>query len=158
MPPSLAYTPALTKIMADDYAPGTSAHALGEIQRDNWVVPRVLDDQGNPDPDRDGKAVIQTFFNEIVKLTNEGSSSLIGGLESGDEMSTAALATISSLLTNQLSKAFRFYYATGPYYTGSSSTYLSLCKNLGATFPKVDLESFFTNFFIFLSGHYVFIN
>ena len=145
MPPSLAYTSELTKIMANDYAPGTSAHALGEIQRDNWTVPFIRGDDGNPDPNKDGKAVIQSFFDEIVKLGNEGGG-LIGG--NVEDMSTTALATISSLLTNILSKAFRFYYATGPYYTTSSSTYLSLCRNLGATFPKVDIESFFTNFFI----------
>ena len=152
MPPSLAYTPALTKIMADDYAEGTSANALGKIQRDNWVVPRVLDEQGNPDPNQDGKELIQTFFNEIVKLFNDGTASSIFGGETND-IPESALATLSTLLTNQLSKAFHFFYATGyngsSYsYTTSTSSYLSACRNLGATFPKIDLESFFTNFFV----------
>lgn len=153
MPPSLAYTPALTSLMAADYAEGTTTEALGKIQKDNWVLPRVVDGEGNPDPDKDGLSIIKTFFNEFVKLANDGdASSLMGG---DSDTSSAALATVSSLLTNQLSKAFRVYYATGPYYTSSTSSYLSTCRNLGVTFPKTDIESFFTNFFIDLKDEIV---
>ena len=157
MPPSLAYTPALTKMMVDDYAEGTSTHALGKLQQNNWIVPHVTLEDGSDDPNNDGKAVIQTFFNAIANLD-------LGTLmpEDPSDMSNTDLATLSSLMTNQLSKAFRFFYATGFNkgnssfsYTGSTNSYLSSCRNLGVTFPKTDLINFFENFFADLKDGYM---
>ena len=141
MPPSLAYTPKLSKIMSNDYAEGTSTQKLGSILRDNWVIPY------SSDPDQDGKTIVQNFANELAKVFTD-----LGGKEinesSYENISSNTLGTISSLLTNQLPKAFREYTVTGKgYYYTSISSYLANCRNLGATFPKVDIENFLSDLF-----------
>ena len=132
MPPSLAYTPKLGKIMAADYAPGTTTHKLGMLQRDNWVVPR-----NSSDIESDGKYIIQKFLDTLLNAFN-GSDY--------DNMDTAVLATLSSALTNQLPKAFLNYVVTNKNYVYTSiGSYLGACRNLGATFQKVDLENYMTD-------------
>ena len=139
MPPSLAYTPKLSKKMAADYAPGTSTARLGELQRDNWVVPY------DSDPERDGKAIVQRFVSEMIKAFEKGGITSLDDFDV-NEANSSALATISSLLTNQLPSALRPFVLTskGYYYT-SMGSYLGACRNFGATFEKVDIENFLTD-------------
>ncbi|MBQ9457525.1 MAG: ABC transporter ATP-binding protein/permease [Bacilli bacterium] len=128
MPPSLAYTPKLGKKMAADYADGTSTHKLGMLQRDNWVIPV------DSDLEKDGKAIIQKFVDTLL-------ASFDG--KEGTDIDNATLANLSSMITNQLPKAFRSYVVTNKDYVYTSiGAYLGACRNLGATFPKIDLENF----------------
>ena len=139
MPASLAYTPALTKLMTDDIAEGTSAYALGQVQKKNWCIPRT-DSQST-----DGKALLQRTFDEIAALLSS-----FDDLQNIDE---GVQAQVSNVFTTGLSKCFRQYSVTSYYpdenqiyYHGSANGYLSSCRNFGAEFNKdIDVTNFFVN-------------
>ncbi len=147
MPASLAYTADLTKIMSDDYAPGTAAHRLGEIQKDNWFVPYVTMNEGGevvPDPDKDGKALISKVFKEVASAIQPGGS-----------FSESTIASLITSLPNSLFSAFRPASVTSlnaaknnySYFT-SASGYLGMCRNFGVEFKKMtndDLKDFLLN-------------
>lgn len=131
MPASLAYTPKLTKIMANDIKEGTSAHYLGQVQKTNWCIPRT------GDSDSDGKALIQRMMNEIVGLIGSGL----------EEMDEATMTQASNVFTTGLNNCFRFYSVVDYYpsshnigYWTRSGGYLGACRNFGAEFAKdIDL-------------------
>ena len=141
MPPSLGYTKKLTARMVNDSAPGTTAAKLGEIQRDNWAVPYVTKtiEGGSTiiDPDRDGKAVLQTAFDTIFEAFQDIDLSQAG--TEGFNISNAAINSLSNVVSNLIPKAIRTYSATSTFYSISLSSYLNACRNFGVTFSNVKL-------------------
>ncbi|MCR5348613.1 MAG: ABC transporter ATP-binding protein/permease [Bacilli bacterium] len=136
MPASLAYTPALTKLMVDDIAPGTPSYALGQIQKKNWCLHR----DGNPD--NDGKNKLQSVLNSIVKVVSESG-----------EQSETAMAQAVEAMTNGLPSCLRAYSVTA-YYSPTSigyftriSGYLGWCRNFGVEFELGDIENALVNMF-----------
>lgn len=128
MPTSLAYTPELTKLIADDIKPGTSAYALGEIQKNNWCVHRDEVESA------DGKNLLESTLNAIANILNRG-----------DE--DAALQATQAF-TNALPNCLRTYaingYNTATGRAGSYtkiSHYLSSCRNLGVEFDFDNVEN-----------------
>ena len=128
MPTSLAYTPELTKILAADNVPGTSTHALGELQRKNWCVHRDNVESA------DGRAMLETTLNSIAKI-------LINGGEDSVLQATNAF-------TNTLPSCLRTYAITG--YNKSTgaigaytklSYFLSSCRNLGVEYDFSGIEN-----------------
>ncbi len=134
MPASLAYTPALSKLLVADHETPV-IQKMAEYQRDDWVIPRT---GGSTSWGFDGKERIAeamdclaTAFTKIKKSgsLNDGASDLTN-------------------FKNKLNSAFCFVTVNGynetkgtfSYYT-SPSSYLNLCRNFGAEFPKADFES-----------------
>ena len=129
MPTSLAYTSKLTKIMADDIAPGTTTNALGEIQRTSWYVP-VSDD-----PSADGIAVMNKILLEVAQM---------------DLTTTEGVAAAYNAITSALPNAFHYPTVVGKARYVRISGYLGSCRNLGATFPN--LTNYLPVVASFLSG------
>ena len=138
MPASLAYTPKLSKRIAADIAPGTSAHRLGEFQKENWYIP--YDD----DPNKDGRALLEETLTNIAQIMNAATSG---------EGDTTAMSQAASVLSNNLAKCFRTHSVTSYYpssggigYWGSISGYLGECRNFGIEFAKnSDIMDFIAN-------------
>ena len=136
MPASLAYTPALTKIMADDIAEGTPAHRLGEIQKQNWCVHR------DSNPDNDGKAKLQRVINDIVKVINESGQG-----------SDATYSQAMDAMTNGFPSCLREYSVTAynnpssvGYFTRISG-FLGWCRNFGVEYEIGDISNLMLNLF-----------
>ncbi len=116
MPTSLAYTSKLSKIMADDIASGTSANAIGEVQRTSWYVPYSDSEES------DGIAIMNKILLEVSQL---------------DLTTTEGLAAAYNALTSALPKAFHYPTVVGRARYTSISGYLGSCRNFGATFPNL---------------------
>ena len=130
MPTSLAYTPKLSKLMADAIAPGTTAYALGEMQKHNWVIPRSANEKS------DGLVALNTVAKAIAEVINNEKSFA----------SESAMVKILTQLSNGLPNAMVGYNALGGGATGSNSTFLRWCLNLGVEFAKIDdLENYLVN-------------
>ena len=123
MPSSLAYTPALSKIMVADQQTEVTKK-LAEYQKDDWYIP--------DNKKLDGKEKLQSAFECLASALTKLKSGKTFDDVSGD---------LSNFKDN-LNSAFYFYIATkkGYYYSGVSS-YLSLCKNLGSEFGEIDFKS-----------------
>ena len=116
MPTSLAYTSKLTKIMSDDIAEGTSANALGEIQRTNWYIPH------SEEPSEDGIAIMNKILLDVAKM----------------DVSTAeGVAAAYNAVTSALPSAFHYSTVVGKARYTRISGYLGSCRNLGANFPNL---------------------
>lgn len=134
MPASLAYTPALSELIVSDHS-NPVTQKLAEYQKNDWVIPRA---GSRTSWGFDGKERIQSAMDCLASAFTKIKKS--GSLNDG-----------ASDLTNfkeKLNSAFCFVTANGynetkktfSYYTAPSS-YLNLCRNFGATFPKVDFQS-----------------
>ncbi|MDY6392322.1 MAG: ABC transporter ATP-binding protein/permease [Bacilli bacterium] len=139
MPASIAYTPKLTELMANDIKEGTSAYDVGQVQKRNWCIPRTSDNN------TDGKALIQRMLNEIMAL--------FGPDAKLDDIDETTMAQATNVFTSGLGNCFRYYLSTGynpssggiSYYNRASG-YLSACRNFGAEFAKdIDITNFFAN-------------
>ncbi len=132
MPSSLAYTPALSKLMVADQQ-SEITKKLAEYQKGNWIVP--YSESG------DGKDKLQKAFDNLAQAITK--------LKAGTSFDDVAgeLSNFKSYLNG----AFRFISATGHRnaktgsfsytYTTGVSTYMSWCKNLGAEFGTMDFQS-----------------
>lgn len=130
MPSSLAYTPALSKLMVADQQSEVTKR-LAEYQKANWLIPYS--------EDGDGKDKLQKAFNNLAQALTK--------MKSG-----SSFDDVSGELSNFkdfLNSSFRFVSATGrrnatgfqyTYATGVSA-YMSWCKNLGAEFGTIDFQS-----------------
>ena len=142
MPSSLAYTPQLTQWMAGDIVEGTTAHKLGKIQAKNWYVHRETDEAKKSTAD--GLLSLNMAMEAICSLINDYQTKDFG------EAALAQLQTAISSMTSSM----KMVSATG--YTTSSgnpaikafssiSGFLGNCRNLGAEFPKVNVEDILMN-------------
>ena len=137
MPASLAYTPALSKMMAADIEPGKSSYVLGEAQRHNWYIGRS-DEQKN-----DGLYKMQTAINSIVALLNERGNMNFN--ITGQDISEADLnffLNIRDVLSSGLTSAIAYASVTGRTsggvnHFGSIGGFLGWCKNFGAEFEPI---------------------
>ena len=132
MPSSLAYTPALSKIMAEDQK-SEITKKLADYQKDNWFIPYG----GEGGWSFDGKERLQKAFDYLAEVITK--------LKKGETLDDAA--TELSGFKENLNSSFcsvmvdGLTNSGGNYYSTSASYYLSLCKNLGAEFGSVDLQS-----------------
>ncbi len=134
MPASLAYTPALSQlIVADQQNPVTQK--LAEYQKDNWVIPRT---GGSTSWGFDGKERIQNAMDclasAFTKIKKSGSlNDGAGDLTNFKDKLNSAFCFVTANGYNESKNTFSYY--TSP------SSYLSLCRNFGAEFPKADFEN-----------------
>ncbi len=132
MPSSLAYTPALSKIMASDQQSEVTKK-LAEYQKDNWFIPY----NGNGKWSDDGKDKLQKAFDNLA--------SAITKMKKGGTMDDAA-AELSNF-KEQLNSCFysvlldKLTSKGANTYTWSASYYLSLCKNYGSEFGAVNFQT-----------------
>lgn len=132
MPSSLAYTPALSKIMVADQQSAVTKK-LAEYQKDNWFIPY----NGNGSWSVDGKDKLQKAFDNLA--------SAITKMKSGGSFDDAT-AEFSSF-KEQLNSSFYYVLLDGRSssgsntYTWGASYFMSLCKNLGAQFGTVNFQS-----------------
>lgn len=133
MPSSLAYTPALSKLMVADQQSEVTKK-LAEYQKSNWIIPCSESE--------DGKDKLQKAFDNLARaLTKMKAGS------SFDDVSGEL-----SNFKNYLNSSFRFISATGRRtlsgftytYTTGTSSYMSWCKNLGSEFGTIDFQSIAT--------------
>lgn len=134
MPASLAYTPALSKLLVADHE-SPAIQRMAEYQQNDWVIPRI---GGKTSWGFDGKeriaAAMDCLASAFTKIKKSGS------LNDG--------ASDLANFKDKLNSAFCFPTVNGynetkgtfSYYTAPSA-YLNLCRNFGATFPKADFES-----------------
>lgn len=137
MPASLAYTPALSAMMAEDVAEGKPANVLGEIQRHNWYVRR------DSDPKNDGLVKIQTAINSLVALLNERGNFNIGGDQTEPSQEDINfILNLRDILSAGLSSSLGYASVTGlrddgVVHFGGIGGFLGWCKNFGAEFEPI---------------------
>lgn len=131
MPSSVAYTPALSKlIVADQENPVT--RKMAELQKNNWLLPRGPSSFCG----FDGKERLSEAFQYLAKALTK-----IKKTNSVDEASND-LANFKE----KLSSAFCFMILPGASasrsfsYVTSPSSYLSFCRGYGATFPLANFQ------------------
>ncbi len=135
MPSSLAYTPALSKLMVADQQSEVTKK-LAEYQQNNWFIPY----NGNDRWSIDGKDKLQKAFGSLASAI----TTIKNGGTTDD--ATADLSTFK----DQLNSAF--YYVlldkrtakagkVSDSYTSGASYYLSLCKNYGTEFSTLNFQS-----------------
>ncbi len=134
MPSSLAYTPALSKLMVADQQTEIT-EKLAEYQKANWVIPYSEND--------DGKDKLQKAFNNLAQALTKiksGSSfdDVSGELSNFKDFFNSSFCFVSAT-GRRNSTGFRYTYTTG------ASTYMSWCKNLGAEFGTIDFQSMVIN-------------
>ena len=133
MPSSLAYTPALSKLMVADQQTEVTKE-LAKYQKSNWIIP--YSESG------DGKDKLQKAFDNLAQALTK--------MKSG-----SSFDDVSGELSNfkdYLNSSFRFVSATGHRtssgfkytYTTGTSSYMSWCKNLGSEFGTIDFQSMVT--------------
>ncbi len=130
MPSSLAYTPALSKLMVADQQSEVTKK-LAEYQKSNWIIP--CSESG------DGKDKLQKAFDNLARALTKMKAG------SGFDDVSGELSNFK----NYLNSSFRFISATGRRtssgfkytYTTGASSYMSWCKNLGSEFGTIDFQS-----------------
>ena len=137
MPASIGYTPALTAIMAGDYAEGAPGHVLAEQERQNWYVPRLYAADGVTKSSADG-----------LEILNASLAPLIEDLQTKSFEEITSMLT-STYITNLLNGVIRYVGASctmrpnglknDPGITTSISTYLSWCHVFGTEFDTSDV-------------------
>ena len=130
MPSSLAYTPALSKIMVADQRSEVT-QKLAEYQKSNWCIPC--------DENADGKEKLQTAFDNLALAFTKmksGSSfdDVSGELSNFKSYLGSAFWYISTIGTLKSGKL----YMTS---STSVSSFMSWCKNLGSEFGTIDFQS-----------------
>ena len=129
MPTSLAYTPKLTEIMTSSIKEGTSAYELGQIQKENWFVPRSTNEN------LDGISLLNTTMRQVADILNTASSG-------DDNMMARAIQQFATGLPN----CVEVTNILGGGNVRGVSKYLQYCGNLGTEFEKIeDLTNFFVN-------------
>lgn len=135
MPSSLAYTPALSKLMVEDQQTEVTKK-LAEYQQNNWFIPY----NGNDRWSIDGKDKLQKAFDSLASAI----TTMKNGGTTDD--ATADLSTFK----DQLNSAF--YYVlldkrtakagkVSDSYTSGASYFLSLCKNYGTEFSTLNFQA-----------------
>lgn len=132
MPSSIAYTPALSKIMAAQQNEGVSQR-LAEYQKNNWVIPYKTKSNSWG---FDGKESLQNAFDYLAKAITK--------IKAGGSFDDAS-AELSNFKTF-LNSSFCYlnvngYNGSTCSYTSSASSFLSRCKNYGAEFGEIDFKS-----------------
>ncbi len=133
MPSSLAYTPALSKLMVADQQSEVTKK-LAEYQKSNWIIPYS--------EDVDGKDKLQKAFDNLAQALTKmkaGSSfdDVSGELSNFKDYLNSSFRFISAT-GHKASNGFKYTYTTG------ASSYMSWCKNLGSEFGTIDFQSIVT--------------
>lgn len=128
MPSSIAYTPALSKlIVADQENPITQR--MAELQKDNWFLPRASFGF-------DGKERLEEAFRYLasaitkIKQTNSVDQASNDLANFKEKLGTA----FCFMILSGANRSRAFSYVTSP------SSYLSFCRGYGATFVQANFQ------------------